>query len=99
MDKLKIAHIGTGRRGSGTYLPLIAKLTDALELIAVCDAREESVTEQGAKYNVPAYTDTEQMLDEMKPGYLCHRNYTEQQPRSGAPLLRTWSELLHGNPD
>ena len=67
MDKLKIAHIGTGRRGAGTYLPLIAKLTDDIELVAVCDAREESVTEQGTKYNVPAYTDTERMLDEVKP--------------------------------
>lgn len=44
MGKLKIAHIGTGRRGAGTYLPLISKLTDDLELVAVCDPHEESVT-------------------------------------------------------
>ena len=25
MDKLKIAHIGVGNRGTGVYLPLIAK--------------------------------------------------------------------------
>ena len=56
-----------GRRGAGTYLPIISKLTDDLELVAVCDPREESVTEQGEKYNVPAYTDTEQMLDTAKP--------------------------------
>ena len=67
MDKLKIAHIGTGRRGAGTYLPLISKLTDDLELVAVCDPREESVAEQGEKYSVPAYTDTEQMLETVKP--------------------------------
>ena len=67
MDKLKIAHIGTGRRGAGTYLPLISKLTDDLELVAVCDPREESVTEQGEKYSVPAYADTEQMLETVKP--------------------------------
>ena len=67
MDKLKIAHIGTGRRGAGTYLPLISKLTDDLELVAVCDPREESVTEQGEKYSVPAYTNTEQMLETVKP--------------------------------
>ena len=67
MDKLKIAHIGTGRRGSGTYLPIISKLTDDLELVAVCDQHVESVTEQGEKYNVPAYTDTEQMLERVKP--------------------------------
>ncbi len=67
MDKLKIAHIGTGRRGAGTYLPIISKLTADLELVAVCDTREESATEQGEKYNVPAYTDTAQMLDTVKP--------------------------------
>ena len=67
MDRLKIAHIGTGRRGAGTYLPLISKLTDDLELVAVCDPREENVTEQGEKYNVPAYTNTEQMLETVKP--------------------------------
>ena len=67
MDRLRIAHIGTGRRGAGTYLPLISKLTNDVELVAVCDPREESVTEQGETYNVPAYTDTEQMLDDIKP--------------------------------
>ena len=46
MDTLKIAHIGTGRRGAGTYLPLISKLTDDLELVAVCDPHEERVPEQ-----------------------------------------------------
>ena len=58
MDKLKIAHIGTGRRGAGTYLPLISKLTDDLELVAVCDPRQESVTEQGEKYTASPPTQT-----------------------------------------
>ena len=39
MDKLKIAHIGTGNRGTSVYLPLIAKLKDDLELVAVCDVQ------------------------------------------------------------
>ncbi|MDE0089125.1 MAG: Gfo/Idh/MocA family oxidoreductase [Candidatus Poribacteria bacterium] len=69
MDKLKIAHIGTGNRGSNTYLPLIAKLKDDLELVAVCDVHEKRVAEQGEKYNVPAYTDTEQMLETEKPDF------------------------------
>ena len=58
MDKLKIAHIGTGNRGTGVYLPLIAKLKDDLELVAVCDLHEDSVKKQGEKYNIAAYTDT-----------------------------------------
>ncbi len=67
MEKLKIAHIGTGNRGTNTYLPLIAKLKQDLELVAVCDLNEKRVTEQGEKYQVPAYTDTEQMLENTKP--------------------------------
>ena len=67
MDKLKIAHIGTGNRGTGAYLPLIAKLKDDLELVAVCDLHEDSVKEQGEKYNIAAYTDTAEMLEKEKP--------------------------------
>jgi predicted dehydrogenase len=67
MNKLKIAHIGTGNRGSNTYLPLISKLKDDLELVAVCDVHETRVKEQGDKYRVSAYTDTEQMLEKEKP--------------------------------
>ena len=67
MDKLKIAHIGTGNRGSNTYLPLISKLKDDLELVALCDVHETRVKEQGDKYGVSAYTDTEQMLEKEKP--------------------------------
>ena len=67
MDKLKIAHIGTGNRGSNTYLPLISKLKEDLELVAVCDVHEGRVKAQGEQYQVPAYTDTAQMLEKEKP--------------------------------
>ena len=67
MDKLKIAHIGTGNRGTNTYLPLITKLKDDMELVAVCDTHEGRVNAQGEQYQVPAYTDTEQMLEKEKP--------------------------------
>ena len=53
MDKLKIAHIGTGNRGTGAYLPLIAKLKDDLELVAVCDLHKDSVKEQGESITLP----------------------------------------------
>ncbi len=67
MNKVKIALIGTGNRGSGTYLPIISILKDDLELVAVCDPREDAVAEQGTKYNVPHFTDTVQMLETVKP--------------------------------
>ena len=67
MEKLKIALIGTGNRGASTYLPIISKLKDDLQLVAVCDPREESVKAAGEQYNVPAYTDTTEMLESAKP--------------------------------
>ena len=67
MDKLKIAHIGTGNRGSNTYLPIITKLNHDLELVAVCDLDKGRVQEQADKYNIPGYTDTEEMLTQIKP--------------------------------
>ncbi|MBI1922692.1 Gfo/Idh/MocA family oxidoreductase [Candidatus Poribacteria bacterium] len=67
MDTLKIALIGTGNRGTSTYLPIISKLKDDLQLVAVCDPREESVKAQGEKYGVSAYTDTAEMLENAKP--------------------------------
>jgi len=65
--KLKIALIGTGNRGSGTYLPIIKILKDDVELVAVCDEHEDVVTERGEQYGVPAFTDTEKMLNAVKP--------------------------------
>lgn len=67
MDKLKIALIGTGNRGSGTYLPIIKTLKDDLELVAVCDEREDAVKERGEQYDIPAFTNTEKMLNTVKP--------------------------------
>ncbi|MCG9127159.1 Gfo/Idh/MocA family oxidoreductase [Candidatus Poribacteria bacterium] len=67
MDKLKIAHIGTGNRGSNTYLPIINKLKQDLQLVAVCDVDQVRVQEQVDSYKVPGFTDTEKMLSEIKP--------------------------------
>ena len=45
MDKMKIALVGAGRRGGGSYLPIIAKMDDDLELVAVCDVDAEKAEE------------------------------------------------------
>ena len=51
MDKLKIAHIGTGRRGSGTYLLSDGEITVASELMSLVNAvRNDTEPEYGA-YN------------------------------------------------
>ena len=49
MDKLKIAHIGTGNRGTSVYLPLIAKLKDDLELVAVLRSTQRFRQRAGRK--------------------------------------------------
>ncbi|MCZ6680688.1 MAG: Gfo/Idh/MocA family oxidoreductase [Candidatus Poribacteria bacterium] len=67
MDKVKIALIGTGNRGTSIYLPIISKLKADLQLVAVCDPQEEAVKAQGEKYEAPAYTNTAKMLETARP--------------------------------
>jgi hypothetical protein len=56
------------RESGNKYLyPIISKLKDDLELIAVCDPREEAVKAQGRKYDVSAYKDTAEMLEKTRP--------------------------------
>ena len=67
MDKLRIALVGAGRRGGGSYLPIIAKMDDDLELVAVCDVDAEKAEEHAAKYNVPHFTEVAAMVEAAKP--------------------------------
>ena len=48
MSKLSIALIGAGRRGAGAHLPVIAKLTDVYNLVAICDMDESTAREAPA---------------------------------------------------
>ena len=70
MDRLKIALVGAGRRGSGVYLPIISKMKDDLLLVGICDVRAEAAELWGTKYNVPHFTDTEEMIKQVKPDLL-----------------------------
>ena len=70
MNRLKVALVGAGRRGSGTYLPIISKMKDDLQLVGICDARAEAAELWGTKYNVPHFTDTEEMIKRVKPDLL-----------------------------
>ena len=86
MDRLKIALVGAGRRGGGSYLPIIAKMDDDLELVAVCDEDTEKAEQQASKYNVPHFTDVAAMVEVVKPNIAAvvvnpHRNH-----EAGIPL-------------
>ncbi|MDE0018425.1 MAG: Gfo/Idh/MocA family oxidoreductase [Candidatus Poribacteria bacterium] len=66
MSRLKYALIGHGRRGAG-HLSTAATLKDSFEVVAVCDAHQESAEAGAAKVGTKAYTDVRKMLDETSP--------------------------------
>ncbi len=66
MSRLKYALIGHGRRGAG-HLSTAATLKDAFEVVAVCDAHQESAEAGAAKAGTKAYTDVRKMIDETSP--------------------------------
>ena len=66
MSRLKYALIGHGRRGAG-HLSTAATLKDTFEVVAVCDAHQESADAGAAQLGVKAYTDVRKMVDEIAP--------------------------------
>lgn len=66
MSLLKYALIGHGRRGSA-HLSTAAALKDTYEIVAVCDAHQESAELGAAKFGIKAYTDVRKLIDEMSP--------------------------------
>lgn len=67
MDRLKIALVGAGNRGSNVYLPIIAKMDEDLVLVAVCDENQERAEKYAKAYNVPFFTDVATMVEATKP--------------------------------
>ena len=86
MDKLKIALVGAGRRGSGAYLPIIAKLDDDLELVAICDVNAEHAEEHASIYNVPHFTDVAAMVEAAKPDIAAVVISPNRNHEAGIPL-------------
>ena len=62
MSKLNIALVGAGRRGSGAHLPVIAKLKDVYNLVAVCDIDEETATRYAKQYGATPYTNVRALV-------------------------------------
>ena len=62
MSKLNIALIGAGRRGGGAHLPVIAKLKDVYNLVAICDI-DQAVAQQAAEqYGANPYTNVRDLV-------------------------------------
>ena len=62
MSKLNIALVGAGRRGSGAHLPVIVKLKDIYNLVAVCDIDEEAATRYAKQYGATPYTNVRDLI-------------------------------------
>ncbi len=62
MSKLNIALIGAGRRGGGAHLPVIAKLKDVFNLVAICDIDEETATRYAEQYGATPYTNVRELV-------------------------------------
>ena len=93
MEILRIAVVGTGGRAKA-HLATIPKLTDMYQLVAVCDIDEGISSAASACYNVPGYTDAEEMLKAEKPHIVLvavrpdgHHAITEIATAYGAHIL------------
>ena len=62
MSKLNIALVGAGRRGGGSHLPVIAKLKDVYNLVAICDIDEETATQYAKQYDANPYTNVRDLV-------------------------------------
>ena len=62
MSKLNIALVGAGRRGGGAHLPVIAKLKDIYNLVAICDIDEEVATHYAQQYGATPYTNVRDLV-------------------------------------
>ncbi|MCE2401946.1 Gfo/Idh/MocA family oxidoreductase [Candidatus Poribacteria bacterium] len=64
MSKLNIALVGAGRRGGGSHLPVIAKLKDVYNLVAICDIDEETATNFAKQYGANPYTNVRDLVEQ-----------------------------------
>ena len=62
MSKLNIALIGAGRRGGGAHLPVIAKLKDVYNLVAICDMDQTVAQQYAEQYGANPYTNVRDLV-------------------------------------
>ena len=62
MSKLNIALIGAGRRGGGAHLPVIAKLKDVYNLVAICDIDQAVAQQYAEQYGANPYTNVRDLV-------------------------------------
>ena len=60
---LNIALVGAGRRGAGAHLPVIAKLKDTYNLVAICDMEQDAAEKYARQYGANAYTNVRDLVE------------------------------------
>jgi len=86
MDKLKIALVGAGNRGSGAYLPIIARMDEDLRLVAICDVNAERAEQHARAHNVPFFTDVVKMVEATRPDIAAVVISPNRNHEAGIPL-------------
>ncbi len=66
MPKLNIALVGAGRRGAGAHLPVIAKLKEVYNLVAICDIDKEAAVRYAEQYGANPYTNVRALVEHEK---------------------------------
>lgn len=66
MSQLNIALIGAGRRGAGAHAPVIARLKDVFNFVAVCDMDEATAKSVAERYGARGYTNVRDLLKNEK---------------------------------
>lgn len=92
MRKVRVGFVGVGGIGSA-HLKNIALIEQA-EMAAVCDISADQATAVGTKYNIPAYTDVDKMLEEnaIDALFICvppfaHGDIEEKAAKKGIHLM------------
>jgi len=76
-EPLRVAIIGTGKRSSYMYGPLLKALSDDVQLVSVWGLETDSARELGIQLRVPWYTNFDQLIRETAPqlGIICVNFY------------------------
>lgn len=98
MEPLNMALVGCGRRGSGSYLPLVQKLTNHVRLVAVCDEQEENARTAGESAGVPYYTSIPKLLESESLDMACVVVNPPRNAEVALPLINGGVNLMTETP-
>ena len=70
MKKLKIAIIGIGQLGS-KHLKVYSELADQVEIIGICDIKEERTQKLATYYDVPYFKDYKDLVGKVDAVNIC----------------------------